>query len=103
MRRHGPPTSNLENPDRLAHWGSLAASLESRDLADTVRGAVTRLPPKYRDALTLFYFLDKDLTETASVLGVPTGTIKARLHRGREMLRSRLERRLVAEPAAKEA
>ena len=103
MRRHGPPPSSVEDLDRLAHWGVLAESLETRDLAETVRSAVTRLPDKYRDALTLFYFLDKDLTETASALDVPTGTIKARLHRGREMLRERLARRMTPRPAAEEA
>jgi RNA polymerase sigma-70 factor (ECF subfamily) len=103
MRRHGPPPSSVEDLDRLAHWESLAATVESRDLAETVRGAVTRLPQKYRDALTLFYFLNKDLGETAQVLGVPLGTIKARLHRGREMLRKRLEGRLVPQPAVEEA
>jgi RNA polymerase sigma-70 factor (ECF subfamily) len=64
---------------------------------------VVRLPARYRDALTLFYFLEKDLKETAEVLEVPAGTVKARLHRGRELLRRRLEGRLAPQPAVKEA
>jgi RNA polymerase sigma-70 factor (ECF subfamily) len=103
MRRCGPPPTRERDLDRLPHWGSLAASLENRDLAETVRAAVTRLPAKYRDALILFYFLDKDLSETASAMGVPQGTVKARLHRGRELLRRRLEGRLAPRPAPKEA
>ena len=99
MRRAGLPPSSQDDPERLPQWESLSASLENRDLAETVRRAVTRLPEKYRDALILFYFMEKDLSETASVLGVPSGTVKARLHRGRELLRRRIEGRLTPEPA----
>jgi DNA-directed RNA polymerase specialized sigma24 family protein len=40
----------------------------------------------------LFYFLDQNVAEAASVLGVPDGTFKARLHRGRALLKRRLSR-----------
>ena len=103
MRRVGPPPAPVDDPEKLPAWESLADSVESRDVAQAVRGSVSRLPPKYRDALILFYFLDKDLSETAGVLGVPAGTIKARLHRGRELLRRRLESRLAPRSAAGEA
>ena len=95
MRRAGLPPSSQDDPERLAHWESFSASLENRDLVETVRRAVTRLPEKYRDALILFYFMEKDLNETASVLGVPSGTVNARLHRGRILLRRRLAVRAV--------
>lgn len=59
---------------------------------EMVRRAVTHLPPKYRDPLILYYFREEDVAETARILQVPTGTIKARLHRGRELLKERLRR-----------
>jgi RNA polymerase sigma-70 factor (ECF subfamily) len=59
---------------------------------------VSTLPPKYRDALILFYFLDQDVAQAADCLGVPAGTVKARLHRGRELLRDRLIRVLRLAP-----
>jgi RNA polymerase sigma-70 factor (ECF subfamily) len=59
--------------------------------ADRVRRAVAALPARYRDALTLYYFLDRDVAHAAVVLGVAEGTLKARLHRGRELLRRMLE------------
>jgi DNA-directed RNA polymerase specialized sigma24 family protein len=34
--------------------------------------------------------MDQDVAHAAACLGVPAGTIKARLHRGRELLRTRL-------------
>jgi RNA polymerase sigma-70 factor (ECF subfamily) len=56
----------------------------------SVRLAVDALPAKYRDVMTLFYFHEKDVAATALSLGVPEGTVKARLSRGREILRRKL-------------
>lgn len=42
-----------------------------------------------RDAIVLFYFQEMDLAETARVLRASEGTVKARLHRGRELLKRR--------------
>jgi RNA polymerase sigma-70 factor, ECF subfamily len=65
---------------------------ENRDQA--VRQAVLTLPPKYRDSLILFYFHEMDLAAAAASLGMPEGTLKARLSRGRELLRVKLARGL---------
>jgi RNA polymerase sigma-70 factor (ECF subfamily) len=64
--------------------------LEEDDLARSVRNAVFTLPTKYREALILFYFHDKDVADAASSLGLPEGTVKAQLARGRELLRRKL-------------
>ena len=40
--------------------------------------------------LTLFYFHEMDVAKTAASLGVPEGTVKARLSRGRDILRAKL-------------
>ena len=58
--------------------------------ASLIRRAVAYLPAKYRDALVTFYFREADLAETARLLGVPAGTVKARLHRARRLLAGRL-------------
>jgi len=52
------------------------------------------LPARYRDALVLFYFHEMDVERAAASLGVPVGTVKARLSRGRELLRRKLVARL---------
>lgn len=64
--------------------------LEEADRDRTVRRAVLALPPKYREALTLFYFHSLDVAAAAGSLGVPEGTVKARLSRAREILRGKL-------------
>jgi RNA polymerase sigma-70 factor (ECF subfamily) len=62
----------------------------ARDRA--VRAAVQTLPAKYREAVIVYYFHRSDVAVTARTLGIPEGTVKARLHRGRELLRRKLTR-----------
>jgi RNA polymerase sigma-70 factor (ECF subfamily) len=71
--------------------------LEEHDSDVVVRRAVGALPPKYREALVLFYFHEMDVTTAARSLGLPEGTVKARLSRGREILRSKLPQLLTVQ------
>jgi len=103
MRGWSPQWVGEDEMDRLPQWVRVADALEARDEQEIVRQAVARLPRKYRDAVILYYFLDKDVQETARILGLATGTLKSRLHRGRELLRRRLSARLLPQPTAKEA
>ena len=74
---------------------------EERDRV--VRRAVDTLPPKYREALILFYFHGQDVPAAARSLALPEGTVKARLSRGRDMLRRKLSSRPVPPLVRKEA
>ena len=58
-----------------------------------MRRAVLTLPPRYREPIVLFYFQEMDVSETARILGIPEGTLKARLHRGRELLKRKAANR----------
>jgi RNA polymerase sigma-70 factor (ECF subfamily) len=54
-------------------------------------GSVLRgLPPHLRQALVLHYALDLSVAEVARELGVPPGTVKSRLSRGRAAARALL-------------
>ncbi|MCX4758436.1 RNA polymerase sigma factor [Kitasatospora purpeofusca] len=55
-----------------------------------VEAGLNDLPPQEREVLILFHLEDLPLAVCAEVLGVPTGTVKSRLHRARRMLRSAL-------------
>jgi len=81
---------------------AIDGGLEDKDRDSAVRRAVSTLPPKYREALILFYFHDMDLDGAARSLGLPVGTVKARLFRGRELLRDKLSY-MYAGPHLKEA
>jgi len=73
---------------------AIDGGLEEEDRDRAVRRAVFALPAKYREVLILFYFHEMDVPTTARSLGLPEGTIKARLFRGRQVLRSKLAKRL---------
>jgi len=50
------------------------------------------LPEKYRRALYLFYYEDYSIKEISDVLGIPEGTVKTNLKRGREELKKILSK-----------
>jgi RNA polymerase sigma factor (sigma-70 family) len=63
-----------------------------RDLESVLDRELSRLPEKYRVAIVLCALEGKTRKEVARQLGVPDGTIAARLARGRAMLAKRLAR-----------
>ena len=96
------PTVSLEDIAELRDPRAIDGGLEDEDRDRVVRRAVSALPRKYRDVLILFYFHDMDVAAAARSLGLPEGTVKARLARGREILRSKLPR-LLATPRMEES
>ena len=64
--------------------------------ATSARRSVARLPAKYRDAIVLHHFEGLSTAEAAKLLDAPRATVKARLQRGRRLLRGRLSPRLGA-------
>jgi RNA polymerase sigma-70 factor (ECF subfamily) len=102
VRRIPARTVPLEDVPEPADARASDGGLEDADLDRAVRRAVFALPAKYREAVVLFYFHEMDVPAAARSLGLPEGTVKARLFRGREMLRSRLPQ-LLAVPRLKEA
>lgn len=78
------------------HSGRLATEPDDRaqerfDERATLISALRRLPPAQREALALHYMADLPIADIAARLGVPVGTVKARLSRGRESLRLLLD------------
>ncbi|MBQ3546002.1 MAG: RNA polymerase sigma factor [Lachnospiraceae bacterium] len=63
---------------------------EKEDFSE-VREAVNELPEKFREAVILFYFQDKDIKRTAEIMGVPVGTVKTRLMKARKLLKEVLK------------
>jgi RNA polymerase sigma-70 factor, ECF subfamily len=98
LRRIPQRTVSLDEAPEPSDPASIIETHELRDRDLTVRRAVLALPPKYREAMLLFYFHEMDVPAAAQSLGVPVGTVKARLHRGRELLRSKLPRLLALTP-----
>ncbi len=53
---------------------------------EIMRLVVTKLPPKYQVLVTLRYFEEFSYDEIAKEIDAPLGTVKAQLHRARELL-----------------
>jgi RNA polymerase sigma factor (sigma-70 family) len=62
-------------------------------LPDDVQAALLGLPEEYRAAVVLCDVVGLPYEEIADSLGVPVGTVRSRIHRGRAQLRRALEGR----------
>ena len=62
------------------------------ELANDIRGAFAKLPPKLRVVATLALIEELPHAEIADALGVPLGTVKSRLFRATRELREELTR-----------
>ena len=102
LRRIPAQTVSLDDIAEPADGRSSDGGLEDRNRDVAVRRAVGALPAKYREALILFYFHDMDVATAARSLSLPEGPVKARLSRGRDILRGKLPQ-LLAVPRMKEA
>jgi RNA polymerase sigma factor (sigma-70 family) len=63
---------------------------EAAEVVARVRAAVAALPPRHRQAVTLFYLAGQSQREVAAALGIDVGAVKGRLHKARRALRARL-------------
>jgi RNA polymerase sigma-70 factor, ECF subfamily len=77
----------------LADWFVGAAhnvtydAVELRDDWAQVQKAVSQLPVSQRVVVVLYYLNDLSLQEIAEILEIPVGTVKSRLHYGRQALK----------------
>jgi RNA polymerase sigma-70 factor (ECF subfamily) len=90
IRRLPPLAAPLDEGLATLDRHAVEPIVDEERRARVIRNAVLALPEKYRDVLTLFYFHGMDIAASAASLGVPEGTVKARLSRGRDILRSKL-------------
>lgn len=56
----------------------------------TILRHLLELPMPFQEALYLYYYLDFSTAEIATALSINEGTVRSRLHRGREHLRKRI-------------
>ncbi|HEX6533525.1 MAG TPA: sigma-70 family RNA polymerase sigma factor [Gemmatimonadaceae bacterium] len=116
-RRHGGDQGMLGLEDASEHYLMLrvmesGADLSGDPVADTVgrlqaeqvSAALRMLPEEYRVVCTMYFIDDAAYQDIADTLGIPVGTVRSRLHRGRRMLQKQLwalalDQGLVAETA----
>lgn len=94
------PASNhsMSDPDVWDEATQVTNSATVNDAASLawLRQQVDALPAPYRSSLTLFYYEDRSVSEVATMLGLPEGTVKTHLHRARAALHEVLQKRGLA-------
>ncbi len=77
-------TSAFPAPDRR---------VEETELLYLVRDVIAELPAAHRAVIVLFYLENLSIEEIATIMELPAGTVKSRLHYARERLREMLTQR----------
>ncbi len=80
-------TVEIEVPDYSFHP---ERELEEKERSFSIDEAIDSLPPNYRDVIIYRHKEDKSYEEIADLLGIPVGTVKARIFRARELLKKKL-------------
>ena len=88
-RKRRPADSFPEDPDWVIPPAP-AADEVSTGFSDEVQAALAALPEEFRSAVVLCDVADLPYEEIAESLGVPVGTVRSRIHRGRRLLRNAL-------------
>jgi RNA polymerase sigma-70 factor (ECF subfamily) len=66
--------------------------------AESLRKAIALLPIRYREAIVLCDLENKSYEEAAADLGCALGTIRSRLHRGRQLLTRKFQPKKETQP-----
>ncbi len=89
-RRQRRPTSPLPDDDRIGGSPEPDEALASYRLGEDVQRALLELPYEFREAVVLCDVVGLAYEDIAEAVGVPIGTVRSRIHRGRKMLRELL-------------
>ena len=82
---------NFEEGSQLRELATPESELISKQIAQTVNQALNELPEELRTAITLREIEGLSYEEIASVMNCPTGTIRSRIFRAREVISVKLQ------------
>ena len=88
-----PATTELaEIEDAVAGTGPDPATATIGDERQRyLLGRLKELPEHYREVIVLRFLEDQSYDEIAETLGIPLGSVKTRIFRGRELLKQRID------------
>jgi RNA polymerase sigma-70 factor (ECF subfamily) len=97
-KRRRPEQALPDDPDFVLPPVAAADDAASAaGLSDEVQAALAALPEEFRVPVVMRDVADQTYEDIAASLGVPVGTVRSRLHRGRRLLRTALVRDGVVE------
>ena len=91
-RRRRRPTEAFPSDPDFVLPPTPGADEVTETLSDDIQAALARLPEDFRVAVVLCDVADLSYEQISESLGVPVGTVRSRLHRGRRLLRAALRR-----------
>lgn len=81
----------IESPSWLADPSpSIQEVVENKEFSRDMYALLDQLPETYRTVITMIDINDFDYSEAAEALGIPIGTVKSRLARGRLQMQQKL-------------
>ncbi|HEV3353754.1 MAG TPA: sigma-70 family RNA polymerase sigma factor [Acidimicrobiales bacterium] len=87
-RKRRPEDLLPDDPDWvLPPTGAADEALAAEVLPDDIQAALRRLPEDFRAAVVLCDVVGLSYQEIGDSLGIPVGTVRSRIHRGRALLR----------------
>jgi RNA polymerase sigma-70 factor, ECF subfamily len=91
-RKRRPADALPDDPERVLPPAP-AADEASTELSGDIQAALASLPDEFRVPVVLCDVADQSYEQISEALGVPIGTVRSRIHRGRRMLRAALTER----------
>jgi RNA polymerase sigma-70 factor (ECF subfamily) len=82
---------NLSSPSPDIEITQAQEELNKHEEFLALHEAISKLPIKYQEVITLRYFENKQISEIGDILGKKDGTVKSLLHRGLDKLRILME------------
>lgn len=88
-RKRRPTAAMPDEPERVLPAAPAADEVYT-GLSTDIQAALESIPEEFRVPVVLCDVADQSYEQIASTLGVPVGTVRSRIHRGRKLLRDRL-------------
>lgn len=86
-----PGTEGLNMYSQIAADGMLPEdAVEQMETQERIQYEIGQLSDRYRSVIILRYIEELPLQEISDILGLPLGTVKTRVHRGRAELRKQM-------------
>ena len=83
-KRYKQPIVSIGDDFDIVDENAMIQLNDEDDEAENVRKAVAYLAKNYREVIVRYYMNGQSVSQIASELGIPEGTVKSRLHLGRD-------------------
>ncbi|MCX7920184.1 MAG: sigma-70 family RNA polymerase sigma factor [bacterium] len=101
LRKHELNTESIDTPDinesenkysvEIPDWAANPREISLQDeLNRKIHKAISSLPPSQREVVILYHLEGYDIQEISRMIDAPSGTVKSRLARAREILKQKL-------------